>query len=117
VGAHLVGYALNPHWASRLNPTERLVLITMCHTAKDYATKKDPARLYFAGHDYLMIMITGDETKPGTAEHEAARKQIQRAIRGLSAAGAIKVVDGAKRSRNARYEVTPDNYDGTPMSP
>lgn len=115
MGVRLVGAALNAHWATRLNPTERLVLITMCLTAKDTGTPESPASLYFAGHDNLMITLTGDDPRPGTPQYEAARKQVQRAIRSLISVGAVTLIDKAGRNKNARYQVHPESY-GAPAN-
>lgn len=110
MGAMLVGAALNPHWA-QLSETDRLILITMAHTALDNSRTGDrPARVYWAGHEYLMAVLLGHEPDPGTPEWEAARKRVQRSIGRLIAAGTIERVDAANGRKRTRYRIRLDEF-------
>lgn len=106
MGARLVSLALNPDWAA-LSPTARLALITMCQTAKDREAEGIPARTYWAGHSYLAIVITGEETA-------AAKQRVKRAIAELIAVGAIERIGAAHRSRQMTYLVCPDAWPNQP---
>ena len=109
MGARLVTQALSPTWA-HLSETARLVLITMCQTAKDHSTEHQAAGQYFAGHDYLVLMLTGrDPALDGwrtTPEGRAAKQRVRRAMRELMDAEAIELLRPAHRGRNAVYAVT-----------
>lgn len=106
LGARLVGAALNAYWAARLNPVERLVLVTMAHTAHDTANGNGHAAgEYWGGHDVLMATVLGDIPNPGTTEYNNAKKLIQRAVATLIEAGAIERTAAAHRGRQARYKV------------
>lgn len=109
MGARLVTQALNPVWAN-LSDTARLVLITMCHTAKDQPAPGAPAQRYFAGHDNLILTLTGHD--PDTEWRESAayrthKRKVKRAIQELVTAGAIELLESAHRGRHATYLVTP----------
>ncbi|PKQ20171.1 MAG: hypothetical protein CVT66_06205 [Actinobacteria bacterium HGW-Actinobacteria-6] len=106
MGARLVSLALNPAW-SNLTPPARLAFITMCHTARDKDAEGIPARTYWAGHDYLAVVLAGEET-------DAARQRVKRAIAELIAAGAIERIGTAHRARQMTYLVQPDAWPNQP---
>ena len=110
MGARLVTQALNPVWAN-LSDTARLVLIAMCHTAKDQPAPGAPAQRYFAGHDNLILTLTGEDGAlppyRGSTAHKNAQRRVKRAIQELTEAGAIELVEPAHRGRQATYLVTP----------
>lgn len=100
MGARLVTQALHPAWAGLSDPA-RLVLIAMCQTAKDKGTDHEPPARYWAGRDWLALILTGHEPT------DAARQRVKRAIRELVAAGAVEQLEPAHRGRNAIYLLTP----------
>lgn len=110
MGARLVTQALAPQWAC-LSETARLILITMCQTAKDHRSEHQPAAQYFAGHDYLILTLTGRDPALDdwrhTSQYRTARQRVKRAVRELVAAEAIELVQQAHRGRHAIYVVTP----------
>lgn len=112
MGARLVSLALSPVWGD-LPDTARLVLVAMCQTAKDHPGPTQASGQYFAGHDTLVLTLTGqDPGLPplrGTPEAAAALKRVKRAVAQLVAAGAIELVQSAHRGRHAIYQVTPDS--------
>lgn len=110
MGARLVSQALSPSWAC-LSETARLVLITMCQTAKDYPTEHQAAAQFFAGHDYLILTLSGrdpdDDGWRQTSGYRTWCQRIKRAVRELVEAEAIVLEHTAHRGRNAVYSVTP----------
>lgn len=106
MGARLVSLALQPEWAT-LSPTARLVLVGMCHTARDKEAEGVPARTYWGGHGHLSIVITGDDTPAG-------RQRVKRAIGELIEAGAIERIGSAHRARQMTYLVQPDAWPNQP---
>ena len=110
MGARLVTQALSPAWG-HLSETARLVLVTMCHTAKDYSTDQQVGGRYFAGHDSLVLVLTGRDPGVGdwwkTTEYRTVKRRVARAMRELEAAEAVTLVQRGHRGRNAIYEVTP----------
>ena len=110
MGIRLVTEALSPEWG-HLSETARLVLIAMCHTALDKATGSNPARLYFGGHETLILALTGndssDPTWSGTKGHQAAQRRIRRAVRELVDAGVIELRQRANGKDHAVYRIFP----------
>ncbi len=110
MGARLVTQALSPVWG-HLSETARLVLVTMCHTAKDYSTDQQVGGRYFAGHDNLVLVLTGRDPSlvewRHTAEYQTCKQRVKRAMRELITAEAIVLVQRAHRGRHAVYAVTP----------
>lgn len=110
MGAMLVGAALNPHWA-QLTDTDRLILITMAHTALDSSRSADiPARVYWGGHEYLMTVLLGHEPERGTAEYAAAKKRVQRSIGRLVDAGTLERIATANGKKRTRYRLCLDEF-------
>lgn len=110
MGAALVGAALNPHWA-QLAETDRLILVTMAHTALDTSRRTEiPARVYWAGHEYLMTVLLGREPERGTSDYEAAKKRVQRSISRLIEAGTIERITVANGKKRTRYRLCLDEF-------
>lgn len=106
MGARLVSLALQPDWAT-LTPTARLVLIAMCHRARDTATPEQPARTYFAGQGYLAVQLWGEDT-------EGRRRIVRRAIQELVTNNAVELAAPARGRAQASYRVNPDNWPNRP---
>ena len=110
MGARLVTQALSPEWAC-LSDTARLVLIAMCHTAKDHPSEHQAAGQYFAGRDYLILALSGcdpdDDDWRSTSSYRTWTQRIKRATRELVSAEAVVLLRPAHRGRHAIYEVTP----------
>lgn len=105
---------MNPHWA-KLGQAERLILVTMAHTALDKPSQGRPAGIYWAGHEYLMIVLIGHQPPRGSSEYLAAQKRIQRSIRKLIDAGAIEKIKAAQGRHRTRYRVHIDNFNQPPL--
>ena len=106
MGIQLVGAAMQPYWAG-LSDKARLCLLRMCYIAKD------SERLYWGGHDVLMIDVLGRTAAMSATERASSQRMIRKYIKELTAAGAIKPVVAAGGGRRAYYELTPGNF--TPM--
>lgn len=90
VGWHLTTDATTLGLTGRLaglSPAAISTLYVMAHVAIDKPTKRDPARVYFAGWEYLA------RTAFGRSEYDgAAHRAVARAVRELLDAGLIKDV-------------------------
>jgi len=106
VGYQLIAAALQPHWARLLTPRETLTLVCMCQAALDEPRDGMPAGYFFAGTDYLILRIEGDDFRADPRRHEAARKAVSRALRRLEEVGAIRQLRKAKNARRAEYLLT-----------
>lgn len=111
MGARLVTLALSPRWAS-LSDAARLVLVTMCHTAKDLPGNGQPDRQYFGGHDRIIHVLTGrdagDDAYRASPAYRSDRRRAKRLVQELIEAGAIQLEAAAYRGRHAYYRVLPD---------
>lgn len=111
MGARLVTQALSPRWAC-VSDAARLVLITMCQTAKDTPSEHQPAQQYFGGHDRLIHVLTGrdagDEAYRRSSGYQTDKRRVKRAVQELIAVGAIELVQSAHRGRHAYYGVLPN---------
>lgn len=106
MGAGLVGAVLNPQWAQLLTPTERLILITMAHTALDPGQRNGrPPAEYWGGHEVLMITVLGELPERNSVAYDNAKKLIQRAIAALVQEGAIVRLSAGRRGHPARYKI------------
>lgn len=70
-----------------LTPTAILCLHVMAQVALDKPTKTEPARIYFAGWEYLALAGLGREEYDAAAE-----KTVERAVRQLVERGLVKPV-------------------------
>lgn len=105
MGARLIGLALQPEWA-HLDPGTRIVLHTIALTARDTGTEKAPVGRYWAGNDYLAMVLTGRPLDDQNHADDAGLQAVKRALRKLREAGAIRLLEPAHRGRQAVYEVT-----------
>lgn len=116
MGIRLVSQALSPEWGC-LSETARLVLISMCYIALDTASGNQPARRYFAGHEVLILTLTGQDPSDSawcnSKNHQAAQRRVKRAVRELADAGAIAVLAPANGRRKAIYEILPASRDNS----
>lgn len=105
MGVQLAKWALSPDVAARgLSSTARLVLVAMCFTAQDRDTAATEARLWWGGHESLMIQLAGD-VPDDERERAALARRIKRAISELVEAGAIVLVEAPGRGRRAIYRI------------
>lgn len=109
MGAGLVGATLNAEWAVRLTHLERVVLITMAHTALDpgQVNGRPPAE-YWGGIEALMITALGKLPNAGTTEYASAKRVILRALARLESAHAIERVKAGRRGQRARWKIILD---------
>jgi hypothetical protein len=114
MGAQLVGLAFAVASRLELKPHEALLLIGMAHTALD----SDKAPRYFGSREssaFLLGRFVPDEADPDAPnaeevrlEREAAFKSVQRAVRGLTRAGAIQVRRTPRIGQRAEYSLPVD---------
>jgi len=84
---------------TRISPRGRLVLFRMCWHVLDNPKGSTPAHTYFGGWEVLELLFP-DQT-PGSAHVTVAG-----AIRELTDAGLIKVVDNPNGKRRLAYLIT-----------
>lgn len=106
MGYQLVAEALLPQWAV-LPERERLVLVIMCRHALDEPRDGNPSRLYFGGHDLLLLALEGQAWPREHPRHRPAMERVRRALRRLEEAGAVRREVTATHGRKARYELLP----------
>ena len=110
MGAHLVGAALNPHWAQCLTAAERVLLLAMCHTASDVPTARNrqTVGVFWAGHEVLMIIALGKLPPRGTPAYHSAKRLVERRVARLCEVRALERIGGGKgRGQRAYYRVRP----------
>ncbi len=112
MGIELVKVALSTQYAA-LSDSARLVLVIMASTALDRPKGGVPARRYWAGHDSIILILTG--ASPGEAGYRAGQVRVTRAIGTLVKAGAITRLHRGHRGKQAEYELLPEDY--SPRSP
>jgi len=85
-----------------LSANARLVMFTMALNARDTGTEHEPARTYFRGWEHLAQVALARDGYDATIE-----RAVNRAVRELVDAGAIKVVGRRHGTRHglAMYEL------------
>lgn len=104
MGIGAVKIVHSAEWA-RLSDPARLVLCAMAVSVLDQPRDGKAARRYWAGHDSLILGLTG--SSPGEPGYEAGKKKVSRAIRELIAAGAVTRTRAGGRGRQAEYVILP----------
>lgn len=114
MGAQLVGLAFVVARRLELKPHESLLLLGMAHTALD----TDKAPRYFGARETRTLFLgrhVPDEVGPDSIDFEAvslvceaAFKSVQRAVRGLTGAGAIQVRRLPRVGQRAEYSLPVD---------
>lgn len=110
MGARLAKATLDPYWASRLSPDQRVVLTAMALTALDTERQGQEPGIYWGGWEYLWLAYKGELPEPGTPGHRSAQNSLRRMLQALRDAGAIEMVEQGSGRRRSRYKVTPANY-------
>jgi hypothetical protein len=101
LGATLVNQAIQ-NWGPHLSDRAFRVLIAMAVTAKDKPSQDRPAKLYFAGQEYLVRALRRER---GGTEDNAIRT-VKRAIQELIQVGAIRCTQAAILGSTAVYQLT-----------
>lgn len=108
MGVQLAKWALSAEVGGLgLSPTARLVLASMALTAQDRDTDQTPARLWWGGHDLLMLHLAGDVPED-ERERAALSRRIRRGVSELISAGVLAVAEPAGRGRRAVYRLEPE---------
>lgn len=106
MGIDLVKAAHLPEWSS-LGLAARYVLDLMCAKALDTPNPAgDEPRRYFAGTDYLVLVLTG--SRRGDPGYQAGKRKVERALLELRRAGAIEELERGRPGHYARYKLMPD---------
>lgn len=108
MGIALVKAAGHPRW-SGLSPFAWRVWVLMCTVALDptgLSSEREP-RTYYGGHDSLVLNAVG--LNPGDAGYPSARRRVERAVRELREAGAIRLVNTPRSNHRANYTLHPDD--------
>lgn len=115
MGAKLVGAALNPQWREILTPLQHHVLLVMAYHALDTEGRNgQPARLYFGGHDYLMIACWPDRPDWDSPRYKTLHRKIYRVLRALLETKAVELVEPGAGRRTAVYKITCDVFGSLP---
>lgn len=107
MGTELVKAALHPRWAG-LSPFARLVWIEMCMRTID-PNQDDPRepRLYYGGHGFLVGATLGRD--PEDDLYAAGVRRVERALKELREAGAVRSLNKPRAGTRANYTVHPDD--------
>lgn len=106
MGIALVKAAGHPRW-SVLSASAWRVWVLMCTVSLDATDDGREPRTYYGGHQQLVLQSSG--LAPGDDGYSAALRRVERAMKELRAAGAVRLVNQPRSGHRANYTVHPDD--------